>query len=122
MLEGEALMNDASGPGGVEICCCSDDGNDGIQRSWRKPLRFLSLRWAVLPWDRCYRLYGKGPLLISRYAHDEPSIQIVLMLCCRLLFIWLRNILAYLAFLPLSPRVNNQSHWRSPPRAYSPEN
>ena len=25
-------------------------------------------------------LYGKGLLLISRYAHDEPSIQIVLML------------------------------------------
>ncbi len=72
-------MNDASG-GGVEICCCSDDGNDGIQRSWRNHCVFLSLRWAVLPWGSLLRLYGKGLLLISRYAHDEPSIQIVLML------------------------------------------
>ena len=43
-------------------------------------IAFLSLRWAVLPWGSLLRLYGKGLLLISRYAHDEPSIQIVLML------------------------------------------
>ncbi len=24
-----------------EICCCSDDGNDGIQRSWRNLAFFV---------------------------------------------------------------------------------
>ena len=48
VLEGEALMNDASGLVALKFAVAVTMGT--MEAFMAQPLRFLSLRWAVLPW------------------------------------------------------------------------
>ncbi len=72
-------MNDASGPVALKFAVAVTMGTMEFSVHGAT-IAFCRCVGRYCRGDRCYRLYGKGLLLISRYAHDEPSIQIVLML------------------------------------------
>ncbi|EFN2598542.1 Na+/H+ antiporter [Escherichia coli] len=80
VLEGEALMNDASGLVALKFAVAVTMGTMEFSVHGATIAFFVVALGGIAVGIAVTWLYGKGLLLISRYAHDEPSIQIVLML------------------------------------------
>ncbi|HAK9725670.1 MULTISPECIES: Na+/H+ antiporter [Escherichia] len=80
VLEGEALMNDASGLVALKFAVAVTMGTMEFSVNGATIAFFVVALGGIAVGIAVTWLYGKGLLLISRYAHDEPSIQIVLML------------------------------------------
>lgn len=80
VLEGEALMNDASGLVALKFAIAVTMGTMTFSVHGATIAFFVVALGGIAVGIAVTWLYGKGLLLISRYAHDEPSIQIVLML------------------------------------------
>ena len=80
VLEGEALMNDASGLVALKFAVAVTMGTMEFSVYGATIAFFVVAVGGIAVGIAVTWLYGKGLLLISRYAHDEPSIQIVLML------------------------------------------
>ncbi len=80
VLEGEALMNDASGLVALKFAVAVTMGTMEFSVHGATIAFFVVALGGIAVGIAVTWLYGKGLLLSSRYAHDEPSIQIVLML------------------------------------------
>lgn len=80
VLEGEALMNDASGLVALKFAVAVTMGTMEFSVHGATIAFFVVALGGIAVGIAVTWLYDKGLLLISRYAHDEPSIQIVLML------------------------------------------
>ena len=77
VLEGEALMNDASGLVALKFAVAVTMGTMEFSVHGATIAFFVVALGGIAVGIAVTWLYGKGLLLISRYAHDEPSIQIV---------------------------------------------
>lgn len=80
VLEGEALMNDASGLVALKFAIAIAMGTMEFSIHGATIEFFVVALGGIVVGVIITWLYGKMLLLISRYAQDEPSIQIVLML------------------------------------------
>ncbi|WP_114194391.1 Na+/H+ antiporter [Edaphovirga cremea] len=80
ILEGEALMNDASGLVALKFAIAITMGTMEFSIHGATIEFFWVALGGIVVGVAITWLYGKILLLISRYAQDEPSIQIVLML------------------------------------------
>ncbi len=87
ILQGEALMNDASGPVSLKFAVAVAMGTmiftvGGATVEFMKVAIGGILAGFVVSW-----LYGRSLRFLSRWGGDEPATQIVLLFCCHSLLI-----------------------------------
>lgn len=79
VLEGEALMNDASGPVSL-VCHRGGDGHHGVHRGRRNPRVPQSGDRRPAGRRGGHWTYSKSLRVMSRWSGDDPATQIVFLL------------------------------------------